>query len=348
MRILQVGSGLHDWGGIERYVATLSQGLADIVQVEATVPADSPLDRRLSIARHRIAVRHKHDLRALLAYLKLFKRERYDVVHVHFNPDFLIVPFAARKRHQGPVVMSRHVALPWSPGKVRLYTRGVRRIVPVSVAVKRVLLASGVPEDLMTVAKAGTPTPELGHDRLLVRHRMDIEGFAVGYFGRLTPEKGVSMLLEATRNPAFPGTAYVFGRGPLEADLRAAAHERFRPMGYVEDVAEAMAAMDVIVVPSQWEEAFPYSVLEAMALGRPVVGTRTGGLPELVEPGKTGLLFEKSDVQALAVALTMLANDEPLREQMGENALARHRAEYTVQAMTDRMLRVYVDVVRSM
>jgi glycosyltransferase involved in cell wall biosynthesis len=330
-----VGSGLADWGGIERYVSYLQQGLhARGHEVFVTCPLHSPLHEHTT---HQIPikVRGKHDLRALGAYLRLFRAERFDVVHVHFNPDFLIAGIAARLTRQPKTVLTRHVALPWSKAKVNLYSPLFDTIVPVSEAVCRQLEASGILRAKMIVAKAGCPALE-------ARHPVELgPGFHLGVFGRLVPEKGLGVLFKAlAATPAVKG--HVFGSGPLEAELKAIAPKQVTFHGFVENVADYMGSMDVIAIPSQWEEAFPYAALEAMSLGKPVAASRVGGLPEIVTEGVTGVLFEKTDPGELAAKLTALVNDPERARAMGEQGRDLHRQQYTIEKMAERMEAAYV------
>ena len=157
MRILQVGSGLTGWAGIEKYVVYLSGGLAAKGHdVSVTVAPGSRLAEAVS-GGIPLAIRHKLDLAALAAYIRLFRSSRFDVVHTHFNPDFLVPACAAKLAKVPRLVLTRHVALPWPAVKARTYSRLYDRIVPVSEAARKKLLSSGVPAERMRVAKAGCP-----------------------------------------------------------------------------------------------------------------------------------------------------------------------------------------------
>jgi glycosyltransferase involved in cell wall biosynthesis len=127
------------------------------------------------------------------------------------------------------------------------------------------------------------------------------------YLGRLSKEKGVGTLLEALA--AAPDVALdLAGTGPLEADVRARATrfgDRVRVLGHLsgDELHDAIRGARAVVVPSEWYENQPYAVLEAFALGVPVVATSIGGLPELVRPGDTGWLAPPGEAAGLAAAL---------------------------------------------
>jgi glycosyltransferase involved in cell wall biosynthesis len=135
-------------------------------------------------------------------------------------------------------------------------------------------------------------------------------GRHVVYAGRLAPEKGVHTLLRAAAASATP--VLVLGTGPAEADLRRVAAEAgtdvtwggHRSGGALHDAIRSARAT---VLPSEWFENAPMSILESYALGTPVVGARIGGIEELVRDGETGRTFPSGDVDALAAVLRELA-----------------------------------------
>ncbi len=339
MNVLQVASSLYDWGGIERYVVYLTEGLRERGHaVEVVCPPGSPLDQKIADGKTLLALRRQFSFRSYLAYRQLFREKRFDVVHVHFSPDFVAPVLAAKKAKAGKVIATRHVALKWSPPKVRRYGALFDHIIPVSNAVEEKLAESGIPYSMMTVAKAGVPAlaPEYSPK--------ETNQFTVGSFGRLVKEKGIDVLLKAFAN-LEDAKLLVYGDGPERQALEAAAGPNVEFKGFVPNVADAMNACDVVAVPSVWDEAFPYSILEAMSIGKPVVASRVGGLPEIVEDGITGRLFDRADDKALAQVLAEMAHDPAQLRKMGESAQALHRNEYTVPRMAERIEHVYQKVL---
>ncbi|MFQ3588160.1 MAG: glycosyltransferase family 4 protein [Fimbriimonadaceae bacterium] len=345
MRVLQIGSSLHDWGGIERYVAYLTEGLISRGHEVAVVcPPGSPLDRRLPGPKFRLALNGKYRFDRLPALFRLMRQTRWDVVHAHFSPDYLVPALAARLARAPLVVMTRHVAIPWRSAKARQYGKLFHGFIAVSDAVGAKLIQSGVPAERVRVAKAGVPGLAPKRGREAVRSEMGIgeEVFAVGFFGRLVADKGIATLIEAARRVDPAKVQFqVFGDGPLVAAVRGA-EGAITARGFVPDVADAMAAMDAVAIPSVWEEAFPYSALEAMSLGRPIVASDIGGLPELVAEGRTGRLVPPGDAAALAEVCTELAQDRSLAKTMGLEARARHDREFRVEHMAERIESAYV------
>lgn len=352
MRVLQVASSLHDWGGIERYVAYLTEGLRHRGHsVTVACSQKSPLDERIGEPKTHLTLKKQFSARSYLAYRRFFSVSKYDVIHVHFSPDFIMPVLAARRQNAGKVIVTRHVALRWSPTKAKRYGNLFDHIIPVSHAVEEKLAESGIPAEMMTVAKAGAPALAAYQDVATTRSELQVgqDDFVIGSFGRLVKEKGIDVLLKAMTS-MDKGQLLVFGEGPERASLESLAgslamQNRVRFMGFVPNVAEAMNACDVIAVPSVWDEAFPYSILEAMSLGKPVVASRVGGLPEIVRDGVTGRLFARGDDTELAQVLSEMNENRPLNRKMGETALAEHRAEYTVERMAERIEQVYLKVL---
>jgi len=163
---------------------------------------------------------------------------------------------------------------------------------------------------------------------------------------RLTPEKGVLVALRAVENlpPDLPVELVIAGRGPLEDAVRQAAalDPRIRFAGYVTGAEKTalLANADHLLVPSLWYENAPLAVIEAAAYGLGVIGSRIGGIPELVREGSTGLLFEPGDDEALADIMLDLAGGETVLDELADASwqLARH---HTVDRMVDDYLAHY-------
>lgn len=344
MKILQVGSALHDWGGIERYLVYLGDALERRGhEVWTTVPPGSPMEKRLPGKKVHIDLRRQFQFGRLATYLRLFRSQRFDVVNAHFSPDFIVPAIAAKLTRQPCRILTRHLVLTWSAVKVRRYTRLFTHFIGVSDAVKAKLVDSGVPEELVQVAKSGCPPLQPTLPMEAVRLQMGISSFAAGYFGRMVEEKGVTVLLAAA-DQLPKETIHAFGDGPLLKEYKSKGNA-IRFHGRVEDVANPMSAMDIVLMPSLWEEALGFSAMEALSLGKPIVASRSGGLPELVEDGVTGFIVEKRDVDGLVEAVKTLSGDSGLKAKMGQAALARHKAEFTVEKFGERMEAAYLAAV---
>lgn len=165
------------------------------------------------------------------------------------------------------------------------------------------------------------------------------------YCGRITPEKGVEMLLEVLADTNIPFK--FIGDGPLRNELiqRAGRIQRgdiefigFRTGDeYRNIVGNAM----FVVVPSIWYEVFGLVIVEGYALGKPVIGSRIGGIPELIEDGRTGYLFEPGDLRDLQEKMLNLYNTPQLAKQMGKNARIRAETLYTPERHYSGLMEIY-------
>ncbi|TCJ17941.1 glycosyltransferase family 1 protein [Parasulfuritortus cantonensis] len=171
------------------------------------------------------------------------------------------------------------------------------------------------------------------------------DGYAL-YLGRLSSEKGVGSLLVAHESSGGAWPLVVAGTGPLEADLRSQ-YKKAKFIGHVtgDELRDVIDRAAVIVVPSEWYENCPMSVLEAMAYGKPVVGSRIGGIPELVADGETGLLFEPGNKDDLAAAMARLMGAPELRRQLGQAARKRVEEEFSLAKHNAGLMNVYKSVL---
>jgi glycosyltransferase involved in cell wall biosynthesis len=134
------------------------------------------------------------------------------------------------------------------------------------------------------------------------------------------------------------------GEGPREAAWRTLAgtlglQDRVYFLGLRSDVEEIIAAASVVVVPSEWEEAFGLAAIEGMAAARPVIVTRSGAMPGIV--GDAGMVVPKSDPPALARAIGTVLSNRMLARRLGSAGRARVEALYSMDLYVDRMLEAY-------
>jgi glycosyltransferase involved in cell wall biosynthesis len=193
------------------------------------------------------------------------------------------------------------------------------------------------------------------------RRRFGLEGASlVGLVGRIRlRRKGQEVLVEAAARlrDRHPRARFVLIGSPFpgneahERQLRAMIaarnlEDRVVLAGEMEDIPAAYAALDIVTLCSTLPEAFSGVVVEAMAMGKPVVGTAIGGTPEQIEDGVTGLLVPPGDPEALAHALDRLLSDPELRLQMGQAGRRRFLEHFEFEPFYRRMLALYEEVLR--
>jgi glycosyltransferase involved in cell wall biosynthesis len=309
------------------------------------------------------------DLTALAELVRLIRRERPAIVHTHTSKAGFIGRLAAVIARAPAVIHQPHGHIfygYYSPRRTAVFTalerqaaRWTDRIITLTDRGAQEHLARGIGRAEQYVAvPSGVPTAELraaapprGEAR--ARLGLDPDAFIVVGLGRLVAIKGFDLLARAL--PAVvaqipSARVLLVGDGAERAHLVAIAAsmgvaERLRMTGETTDVASYLAAADVVAVPSR-NEGMGRVIVEAMALGLPVVATAVGGIPDVVTDGECGRLVEPDDVDALAAALIELGRDPALRRKLGEAAVRRAEAFSTAVA-SEKLLAVYATLVRA-
>jgi glycosyltransferase involved in cell wall biosynthesis len=169
------------------------------------------------------------------------------------------------------------------------------------------------------------------------------------YFGRLIDEKGVDVLMEAARlRPE--ARVVVVGDGPDLAKLEAeaAGMDNVDVVGpaWGDELAKWLHGARAVVVPSVWHENFPYVIFQAFAASTPVIGSRRGGIPELIEAGDHGWTYEATDAAALADRMgEVLALPDTCIAQMGAAAADYTRREFNDDSLYATLMKIYQRVV---
>ena len=176
--------------------------------------------------------------------------------------------------------------------------------------------------------------------------------FVIGWLGRMTTIKRVQDVIAcfaALRRRGVEATLCLVGDGPDREPAERLAHELgvMRDVlfvGYQRDVAPYYEFIDALVLTSA-NEGTPVVAIEALAAGKPVVSTRVGGVPDVVEEGEDGLLVDARDVEGLAAALERLAGDRDLRARLGEHGRERVVPRYRVERLVDDTDRLYRELL---
>ena len=234
---------------------------------------------------------------------------------------------------------------------VRMVAPSVDRVIAVSATQLDELRHLGFRTDRIVVIPNGIPAPVPSRPRAATRAELEIDddGVLALLVATLRTEKRADVFVEALRRahasePRLRGA--IVGGGPqleLVRTLAGATPDLVRVLGERSDVADLIDAADTVCLTSDFE-GLPITVLEAMALSRPLVATRVGGIPEAVTEGRTGKLVAPSDPDAFAEALIALANAPAVRRSMGEVARSTYQERYTLEAMVKRYIAVLADV----
>jgi glycosyltransferase involved in cell wall biosynthesis len=295
--------------------------------------------------------------------------ETRSVLRTH-NPDLLVL--SGPKSMVVGGLLARLLGIPTSPHfnhmipdsllKMRLQ-RGLSSTTAIAVAVSRAVrdwaaAYYGLPDTRIRVVYPGHDValfaaPRAGARRAF-RAALDIDQNApvIAVIGRvLSAQKGQELLIRAmpeVLRQCPDMVLLVGGDGPDRAALEALVRElglgrAVRLLGHRDDIPDLLASTDVLVVPSLCEEAFPFTALEGLAAGRPVVASAVGGLPEIVRDGETGLLVAKGDASALVDATLRLLRNPALAHRLGRAGSA-FAARFTVDTHVEEVTELYEEI----
>ncbi|MGH8640270.1 MAG: glycosyltransferase family 4 protein [Burkholderiales bacterium] len=194
--------------------------------------------------------------------------------------------------------------------------------------------------------EGGLPAPRISVKPNFVDVERPVEGVRHGglYVGRLAPEKGIAALMQALQE--LPGvTIDVIGVGPQQHEVEA--HPQLNVLGWLThgEIYERMRRASYLVMPSIWYENFPRTLVEAYANGLPVIASRLGALAELVEHGRTGLLFEPGSAHDLARHVAWAEAFPAKMRAMGEEARERYESEFTPERNYAQLAAIYQDAI---
>jgi glycosyltransferase involved in cell wall biosynthesis len=277
---------------------------------------------------------------------------RVDVLHTHGYKADLYGCAAAWGRGVGLVATCHNWPHPsWKMQAYavidRLFLRTFDRVVVLSETIAGTLRRSGLPQRKLQTIANGVEVERFREAQPSLKNGESI----VGFVGRLVPGKGVDILLRAAPRifSRHPNSRFVLvGDGPCRQELQSLAAQlgiaaRVLFAGVREDMPQVYGSIDLLVLPSLCE-AMPMCVLEAMAAGKPVIATRVGAVPQLIDQDQTGLLIEPGDVAGLSAAVLKLLKDPERARQLGEKGRVRTIEQFSADSMARRYLQLYSEV----
>ena len=300
-------------------------------------------------------------LKVIFQLLWVLEEKQIDLIHANSLAAGLIGGIAA-KLYGVPIVMHKRYATAYGVLD-RLCEKLLDRVILVSEATrwafaphsKQTLIYNGV--ELSALRPPLSPPRWRGGKTLRTDLNLDPDALLIGIVTRITPEKGIHLLIEATAKlkaspyiqllvvggPYFPKDAEYIDSLKVQAEKLGIA-DRVIFTGFLEDIQAILSLLDVVLLASTIPEACPRTIIEAMAAGVPVIATPLGGSKELVTP-ETGILVPAEDADAFAAAITQLAEDNERRKRMGK--ACRLRAEQLFCATQNARLTedLYLDLL---
>src|SRR5471030_1005966 len=360
------------WRGGQNQVLLTVNGLRSIGQRAALVAhPDGELRRRAAegLDLIPIAPRTEVDLSTAWKFSRIIKRLQPDIIHAHDPHGVAMAALALSiasasnrstgSRQEAPklpaLVVARRVDFHLKGNSFsRWKYRQVDCFIAASEAIRQMLVGDGVPADRtvtvhegIDVEHAAAAPPVNVHEAFWLPHGSPV----VGNVAALVPHKGQRYLIDAAHLVVqqIPDARFVIlGEGELREHIEKQVHEHHLEKhvllpGFRTDVLGCIKGFDLFVMSSV-TEGLGTSLLDAMACQRPIVATRAGGIPEIVEDELNGLLVPIRDHHALADALVRALKDAALRQRMGEAGFARVRERFTVERMVAETAAVYARI----
>jgi glycosyltransferase involved in cell wall biosynthesis len=346
---LSLESQMTDWEkqSVDRQIKRAEEGGVKLTAIPSLVRSIDPVQ----------------DLRAFFSLWRLIVKEKPAIIHTHTSKAGLLGRLAAKMAGVPMIVHTPHGHVfygHFGPLTSRFFV--IIEKLTASIMDRMVALTEAEGNDYntflvcnpdkMVTIHSGVDIARYAAARVDIEEKktsigLDPEGLVVGTVGWLLPIKGPVYLLKAMARiwDRRPDIGLVFvGKGELEESLMAEAFRRgvsdkVKFLGWRDDIPEIMQILDVFVLPSL-NEGMGRVLVEAMAAGKPIVASDTGGIPDLIIDGYNGLLVPPRDSSRLTEAITMLLEDTLRREEMGKNGKLLAQG-YSVESMVNKIDTLY-------
>ncbi|MDQ3619418.1 MAG: glycosyltransferase family 4 protein, partial [Actinomycetota bacterium] len=365
------GSGFDVMGGMQVHTAQMTMKL-DELGFEQTIltakrpaaPARERVGERSELIRLGLPIKSFRQLYSVpLFNLASCLAARCDLVHAHAGEDLAVLPIAYRaaSKYRVPLVVTLHCSLAHTIQPVDARTRVLKSfggllersicrkadaVIALTERVAEALARDGVSQQRIHVVPPGAdPHPPVGEWPW-----PHIRSPRVVFVGRLVHQKGIFTLLQAAANLPRDINVVFVGDGPDRTELERRARDlglsdRVTVTGFVPHrlIPSVMAGCDLLVLPSTYEE-LGRVLVEAMQLGVPVVASRVGGIPEVIQDGYNGLLVEPEQPLPLAKTITRVIRDGALARSLREAALTEG-TQYSWERVAQELVAVYDNVL---
>ena len=367
-----------DFGGAEKVVLSLIKNincdLFELVPIIFTKPSlinnifskelDKTSKRYHTIFVNSYKIKYLNPLVNIIETYKLLKKDNLNLIHTHgYRADVIGISLA--KLMGLPVVSTCHgfisndINLALYNKLDRFVLRFAHKIIAVSIGIKNDLIRSGINEShLLMIQNAVEVNSNL---ELFIQNRrnkrqeynLTEKEFVIGYIGRLSEEKGVKYLIEATSMLNDLNRfirVLIIGEGPQKKELedlvkKVNMEDKIFFVGFQSDIENWLPAIDVFVLPSL-TEGTPMSLLEAMANGIPVVASAVGGVPQVVDSGKNGILVAPGKPEEIVDAVNRLYQDETLRKTVHEEGKKTIELKFNASKWIKQIEAEYLKIIQ--
>jgi glycosyltransferase involved in cell wall biosynthesis len=360
MKVLHLDSGLEFRGG-QQQVLQLAIGLAQVgVEQQLVLRSGSVFDRRATEANlpfTTLPFRSEMDLVSALQLRTVIRRFQPQIVHTHDARTLGLAALAWAMGARSRIVAARRVAFPLrrNPLTAMKYRVVARRIVAVSQFVRDLLVASGIDSSRVDVVYDGYDLNRIGQ-RSNSRQGLGVaaEACLIGCAGQFVAEKGHEYLIRAfarIRQIIPSSILLLLGDGELKDNYLRLVEQlrlegRVKFFGFVPDLESVLPALDLFVFPSVYE-GLGSSLLVAMACEVPICASRTGGIPEIIQDGVTGYLFNPGDVDAITHSVLAALQSPERSRHLAEAAAKVVVQRFSVTHMVEATREVYANALQA-
>lgn len=362
MRVLHIGTE-KSWRGGENQVRLLIAGLLERgAQAFAAYPESSRAFEQMKLITDTLPLpsRSAYDPRSVLRLVKYCRQNKIDIINTHDSSAMSLGIAVKRRLPQIKLVAHRRVDIPikrnWFTKNKYLNSK-VDCFVAISNAIAEVLVQYGISARKVTTVRSAVDEKshqiikaDFARKKLVESYSSEIKPntLIIGAAAALTLQKGHDVILRACAQLIERGVnfhCFIAGEGKYEDSLKNLQdklglknHVTF--LGHIKEVNEFLAGLDVLMMPST-QEGLGTILLDGAFARCVLIGTRTGGIPEIIKDGETGILIDVGDHATLAKAIEKLANDSALRTKYINESLQFIRHEFSLEKMIEGNLQVY-------
>jgi glycosyltransferase involved in cell wall biosynthesis len=360
------------FGGAERYIYTLikelnSESYSLSIALPSVEGANKPKEKLKTLGieiKNIKPIKNRFDILNFIRQIRFFKNNKADIIHFNlpnpYHSQFSIL--ASKIAGVKSVVVTHHLPVllkeaSWK-GRLleRLLVRCINKVITVSNSSKRIIIEKlPFQEDRVVVIHNGIDVNyNRKFDSSSLKENLGIgeTDLVVGTVGRLTEQKGYIYLLKAAvriKKEVRNVKLLIVGEGSMEKELKRYSlnlglERDVIFTGFQEDVYKILNIMDVFVLSSLYE-GFPFVILEAMIMKKPVVATEVDGIPEVVINGNTGILVPPKDPEKLAKAVISLLVDREKAKNMGNKGFKRVKDCFSKQIMVEKTENLYKELL---
>jgi glycosyltransferase involved in cell wall biosynthesis len=357
MHILHIETGKNLYGGALQVVYLLN-GLKDKGFKNSLVcPKGSEISRQAGDAAriYDVPFMGDLDLTFLLRLYRIIRSERPDFVHVHSRRGADIWGGLAARLTATPSIITRRVDNPEPSWLVRRKYLLYNRVVTISNGIRLVLQSEGFPKEKITLIHSAVDLNRYsGHcekDWFLKEFGLNSANKVIGTVAQLIPRKGHRYIVEAVPEilKQFPETRFLFfGQGPLKEELQTLCRESglsdfIQFAGFRKDLERILPCLDILLHPASME-GLGVSLLQAAASEVSIIGTKAGGIPEIVHDGINGHLINPANRSAIVSSVLSLLQDPEKRKRFGRAGRELVESSFSIDAMVNGYVRIYNEI----